>query len=905
MTDAELLEQHRGGSETAFAELVRRHVNWVHSIAWRRLGDPHLAEDATQAAFVTLWRKAPRLKAGQALSPWLFPVVSFMCKRVQRIEHQRRQRESEAAQMREQVTENPSAQWDEMAPLLDDLVGRLGSGDRQALLLRFYEQKTFPEIGTAMRISEEAARKRVNRAVEKLRDKFARRGVAVTTAALTASISANASQPASAAVVAAVVTTAPSSIVPGLGVAMAWMSFKPVAAIALAVGLAVTMGITLLQVSNPAGPAATAVAGSPATLPAATQPSEDRYGRVLSPDGKPIAGARVWQTESGDDRQIHVLASATSNEQGVFRIPKVGKYRPGLLVYAQGFGLTDSTIADTSADEPYEIQLAPPTTLRMQLLGPDKQPVSGLKVVMLSLRTRHGANFAGDVRDMFTVTTDQNGGLTIPNLPQNGTARFEVLDDRFAALTYREEMKLAEASATEGPTLQLKQAATISGRITYADSGKPAVGVKVYARATGDGIGYADTVSDANGNYRLTRVGAAEYGIFLWLDPEVNKHHTTAARQKVRVLPGMNLEDQNFSMISGATIRGKITNKSTGEPLAGVSVMVMGPAHPRDVNFSQDSVSGPDGTYISHVPPGKQYVQFGLPTPMGMLRPDPLSYEPELADGETVTLDFAVPVDPTPAVKGRVVNEQGQPVPGASVLVARQGSNEGPEGALRATTDSTGSFNIPAVEGTSLLRARKGRLTTIEPTQVGTNRSDIKLVLYSGAQTSIRMRVVDQDGKPVTGIEVGLLGGSSSERPNAIVDDQRKTVNGEYIFKSVAPDLYYLTQAFGKGYSTTMGNPFRIEAGKINEPPPIVVYRADSFVAGMVLGADGQPAVGIEVRSAGRRSSGSSARTDVNGMFRIVNIVPGEDIRISIPGKMGLDQTAPAGTDNIVINLQP
>src|SRR5262245_25905492 len=99
MTDAELLEEFRSGSKRAFEALVRRHVDWVNGLARRLVHDTHLADDVTQATFMVLARKAPRLKLGQTLSPWLFPVANYAAKQVLRAEHRRRLRETEAAKM--------------------------------------------------------------------------------------------------------------------------------------------------------------------------------------------------------------------------------------------------------------------------------------------------------------------------------------------------------------------------------------------------------------------------------------------------------------------------------------------------------------------------------------------------------------------------------------------------------------------------------------------------------------------------------------------------------------------------------------------------------------------------------------------------------------------------------------
>lgn len=188
MTDSQLLRLYVGGSNQAFGELVRRHADWVYSVARRRVRDAHLAEDVAQAAFVVLARKAASLRQETILSAWLFQVVRLTSCKVLREESRRRRRETEAAlrvQM-DQTSDNEQADWELLEPMLDESVARLGRGDRQAILLRFYERKSFAEVAAEIGSSEDAARKRVSRAIDRLRGIVQRQGVGVAPAVLPA-----------------------------------------------------------------------------------------------------------------------------------------------------------------------------------------------------------------------------------------------------------------------------------------------------------------------------------------------------------------------------------------------------------------------------------------------------------------------------------------------------------------------------------------------------------------------------------------------------------------------------------------------------------------------------------------------------------------------------------------------
>jgi RNA polymerase sigma factor (sigma-70 family) len=202
MTDQELIEQHRQGSADAFAALVRRHVDWIYSAASRRMGDAHLAEDVTQAVFTTLASKRPYTSNG-SLSPWLFGVLIRTCKVALKRQATRRRHETEAARMRPQTLESPAnAEWSDIAPHLEEMVNKLRTSDREIVLLRFYEQKSFAEIAEMIGITEDAARKRVSRSVEALRGMLSRRGVSMPAAALGAVLAAEIVKPAPAAIAA-------------------------------------------------------------------------------------------------------------------------------------------------------------------------------------------------------------------------------------------------------------------------------------------------------------------------------------------------------------------------------------------------------------------------------------------------------------------------------------------------------------------------------------------------------------------------------------------------------------------------------------------------------------------------------------------------------------------------------
>jgi RNA polymerase sigma factor (sigma-70 family) len=252
----ELLRQyaHRN-SEEAFAALVTRHVNMVYSAALRKTGNAHAAEEITQVVFIILAKKADRLRDGTILSGWLYQTARLTSASFLRTEIRRARREQEAYM--QSLSNEPEAKvWPEIEPLLEDAMGRLGEKERNALALRFFEGKSFQEIGTAVGASENAAKKRVSHGLEKLRKFFSKRGVVSTTAIIAGAMSANSVQAAPALLAKSVTAVAIAKgaaasgstliLIKGALKIMAWTKAKT--AIVVGVGVLLAAGTTTVTV---------------------------------------------------------------------------------------------------------------------------------------------------------------------------------------------------------------------------------------------------------------------------------------------------------------------------------------------------------------------------------------------------------------------------------------------------------------------------------------------------------------------------------------------------------------------------------------------------------------------------------------------------------------------------------
>jgi RNA polymerase sigma factor (sigma-70 family) len=241
MSDEELLRAYAAdGSESAFTELVRRHAGAVQAAALRQTGNRELAQEITHAVFLQLARKARSLRSNVVLLGWLLRAARFAAIDALRSNVRRQQREASFLAMQSIEAASSQAEtetvWSRIEPLLDEALWRLREKDRHALLLRFFENKTLAAVGAALGIPEDAARKRVHRALERLQAQLRHRG-AIAPAAILPGLLSSQAAPAStpefvqATAKTALMTREPSSITATLAAALGrrllWAALRP------------------------------------------------------------------------------------------------------------------------------------------------------------------------------------------------------------------------------------------------------------------------------------------------------------------------------------------------------------------------------------------------------------------------------------------------------------------------------------------------------------------------------------------------------------------------------------------------------------------------------------------------------------------------------------------------------
>ena len=351
-TDSDLLRQfanHR--DEVAFAELVRRHADFVYSVALRVTCNGALAQDVTQSVFTTLAKQAGKLQHYETLLGWLHTTTRHLAINAVRGEARRRAREQEATAM-QNINSAPETNWAEIGPLLDEAVGQLKETDRDAVLLRFFKNLSHQEVGAALGLGEDAARKRVDRALEKLREHFARRGVTASSAILTSAILENSVQAAPLGLVAQATTAALTGVggvaIGGTSLLSLFTFFmstktKTILAMAVVLALAATLAIKLSRPTElpnapePQSPTSPAPAPVPKVAAIPELPTSPVSAQVIAPKAAPapvaesIAAATTTTAAAPESPRVH-LDTAMND---FLTMLQTGDYKTALETYFQ------------------------------------------------------------------------------------------------------------------------------------------------------------------------------------------------------------------------------------------------------------------------------------------------------------------------------------------------------------------------------------------------------------------------------------------------------------------------------------------------------------------------------------------------------------------------------------------
>lgn len=325
--DAELLRQYaEEQSEAAFAEFVQKHAGLVYASALRRLaGDTHAASDVVQKVFVSVARNAGKLVHSPHLSSWLFAATRNAALNHMRDEIRRKQRERKAYDERTGLTENAEElNWEKLRPVLDETLHELREADREAVLLRFLEDRPFAEIGDRLRLTENAARMRVERALVQLRRQLAKRGINSTAAGLATLVSSYAAAPVPAAVVSAATSAALAAGTPAAVTGLGMFLFN---AKVVALGAAAVVIVAAIVSTGKIQPRRETVAPQP--LVGGQSGIEEVASGTTSVLARPVFGGRAAAIDSRAARIAYERALKLENGK---------EYAAAIALYSQAIG---------------------------------------------------------------------------------------------------------------------------------------------------------------------------------------------------------------------------------------------------------------------------------------------------------------------------------------------------------------------------------------------------------------------------------------------------------------------------------------------------------------------------------------------------------------------------------------
>ncbi|MCX6928876.1 MAG: sigma-70 family RNA polymerase sigma factor [Verrucomicrobia bacterium] len=487
MNGPDLLTAYRSSrSEGAFTELVRRYTNLVYSVAQRRLANNPLAEEVAQTVFLRLAQAAPKVSDEAALVGWLHRTTVHVAIDVWRSETRRRTREQQAAVM-EATPADDARLWSEMAPQLDEALDQLSEEDREAVLLRFFAQKRMREVGQALGVSEDAAKMRVSRAVDRLRERLALRGVSCTAAGLAGLMAERSVEAAPAHLLPRLLALKLSTSAGSTGTALLLSNAK------LAVALAALLGVGLwlvAQLRSPhaadRGPApdttaeATAVTPAPTaspSFPKRTAPAVieadtaglDNIRLVLhvvdaeTGAGLPNARVRAAYFYAGGVPEGH---SPQTDLDGTVAIPepdKSGAHGMNIFVAAEGF-VPKCLSWDETNHTNHTMRLDPALSVAGTVVDEQNQPVVGVNISIqgpgINSDQRENVAFNGGNSE---VTTDASGRWVCPYVPRAYEAVTLILTCNGYTVTHA-SVPVGKAESMNA-TLVIKRGFTVTGRV--------------------------------------------------------------------------------------------------------------------------------------------------------------------------------------------------------------------------------------------------------------------------------------------------------------------------------------------------------------------------------------------------------------------------------------------------------
>ncbi len=887
--DSQMLDRFAArGDEIAFAAVVARHGPMVLAVCRGVLRSRDDAEDAFQATFLILARKAGTLRRGESLGGWLQRVARRVAIKANGDASRRLARERAAARASDEKNP-PAGPWDDALPLLHEEIGRLPEKYRAPIVLCDLEELTRDEAAGQLGWPPGTVAGRLARARELLRARLARRGVApsVATLALAASAREASAAPPQAWVEATIeaasnfskagagMSSAVANLAKGTMTAMLISEIRRASTSTLTAGLALAAAATLL-LARP----------EPQAEPRPTVPLS---GLVLDSDGRPAADVAVFaSTRGGTPRWGQVVAQARTDAEGRFRIDlpaaesnrsasyshadTLWAYRPGRLLASLPIS-RDSISPDVTV----KLVLGPPSITTFIVRDPDGKPVAGAMVEPRVLFRNFQSVPDGLAGRIAAATiTDARGRATLSALLPE-----EISTVIVAAKGYGTQQFGVDSGGSKlgGRVLDLLPVGRLDGRIV----GDPAligrrsltVAASNKSRPAAPAAGLYSITTDDEGRFVVPEIVAGVASVELGDRDAASPWYIKVGRG-VAIEPGKTTEVA-LPLSRGVAVRGLVSERGTGRPVPGASI-----------GFSTRGsgvVSDEQGRFRGFAPPGLARVAL-LGSPDGYA--SPMYALPDARIPEDATEHELPPIELSRArvVRGAVVDDQGRPAPGARVAAAwkvdegarRQGTRE-----VEIKADGKGEFRLDRVpiDAQVTLQASLLGLRTAGPVVAGeTAAGPVRLRLESGRTAAMSGRVLARGGSPVAGARVHLR--AQKRYPSGQVQgDDLVTFDGAMVLMTDPEGRFrtpVLLEADGEYAALAEADGFEARRtgwvpSKSAAFPDLILppELGSATIRGRVLDRRGRVVAGASVRSPGQ----AAVRPDEAGRFRIEGLTPG------------------------------
>lgn len=891
MNDWELLQAWADRrSDDAFAQIVHRYLGLVYSSARRQVNDSSMAEDVAQAVFLLLARKASSLNREVILPSWLFRTTRFVATRALRAEQRRRSREYQAAAMNPGDTlESAENSWTAIKPHLDAAVASLSSIDRDAIVMRFFQRKPLREVGEALGVSEEAAKKRVGRAVEKLRERLKQHSGSLTGTALATLLATSPAEavPASLAptIQAAVVGVASSSeavspLVEGAARDWIWLrcrSWVPWAVASVLVGVMTGVWLNSFQkqealAENDREAVSPAVASPNTTLASfssegtgASPASRQLHLTVLAEeDSLPLADVRLLAGVSSRSWATTRLTSDSSGTFSVsvpaadFRYLRVWLSAPGRVPKVmtwRGYEFTEPVLFHTS-------RLERGLRFSGEVRDETGRPIVGARLELNALMTEYPRREnIGFNAQLLPVLSDDQGGFETDQMPaQFGDHGIQVtvVHPDFAYGKFN----LSDPSQLSVPQIiVLRSGVPLSGRVV-ADDGTPIADAEVDADPWRAGPA-PKTRTDGEGRFEFAHLAVGTTSLRVQAEGYRSRERTvvtdTNSTEVVLELqpsfpapPG----DPQETAPSKFRLAGTVVDHETDAPIMNFRV------------FAQSSSSVPalmgegrDGAFSWTLDPNEIEPSFAV-----IVSAD--GYLPErLGKFDAGSIQGSIPfrLQRDSGLSGWVYQPDGQPAAAAEVslagddfglLLSRSGSliNAG-NPVHRVLADNRGHFVLEPQVGTLRVAIVHPSGCLVVPATAATNGA-LRLESWGEIEGTVLA-----GGRPVAGAQVTVGFTSPSYGPDDLRLDfdyvATTDARGEFRFVKVPPGQHYVQRMFapragksgptgssygepvtvepGKTAQVTLGGKGRAVIGRLELSPPLAGYNWNWDLPALVL----------------------------------------------------------------------